>query len=278
MPPSISTSTNIGLSTSVAIQIVDEVAFDSFDKTIRAVILPKSESAVYSLCLQRNEEVIWPVLNSIHILSPCEDRANAIYNPGQNAVLLKQSRKKEKFTLGVSLDNDVVLEHIDRDSHDQDLCYINLVHVQFYPDPDHDALILYNSSISIFTSKSLTMPRVANIILPFQETRLECGSWQLSIGKGLDFQIKVVSRPPKETHQSWSLISPPLTPIQHSVRAIRQALDNNDSILLPPYVPEVDEGLERKKSRAGQTTGIVSDALQSSGSRLSSTSMQTPLV
>ena len=263
MPPSISisTSTNIGLNSSIAIETVDEVDLAGFNESIRAIIFPKSESAVHSLRLQGNEGVIWPITNSAR--------------PGQNAILLEQSREKEKFTLGASLDNDVVLEHIDSDSPDQDPCYINLVHVQLYPDPDHDALILYNSSTSTFIFGSLTIPRGDKNILPFQETRLGRGSWRLSFGKGLDFQIKVVSRPSKETQQSWSLISPPPTPIKHSTATVGGTLCKNKNVPPPPGVFTAKEGSERKKIRAGRRTDIIGIELQSSGSRTSSVSMQT---
>ena len=276
MPPNISTSINIGLSASTAIETVDEVDLAGFDKSIRAIIFPMSESAVHSLRLQGNDWVIWPITNSARLLSPCEDEVHhAIRNPGQHAILLEQSRENEKFTLGASLDNDVVLEHIDSDSPDQHLCYINLVHVQMYPDPDRDALILYNSSTSTFIFRSLTIPRDDNNIFPFQETRLEHGSWQLSLGKGLDFQIKIISRPPKETQQSWSLISPPPTPIKHSTETVRGALWKDENVTPPPRVSTTRKGSEKKKFVASQKTDIVAIVLQSSGSQTSSASMKT---
>ena len=274
MPPNICTRTNICLSTSIAIETVDEVDLAGFDFSIRAIILPKSESAVHSLRLQGNRGVVWPITSSARLLSPCDDGAHdATRNPGQNAILLEQSREKEKFTLGSSLDNDVVLKHIDSDSPDQDLCYINLLHSQLYPDPDHDALILYNSSTSTFIFSSLKMPGVDNKILPFHVTRLGRGCWQLSFGKGLDFQIKVLSRPPKEPQQSWSLISPPPTPIKHSTEAVRHALRKNKNVP-PPRVSTAKEGSERKIG-AGRITGMVDIGLQSSRSRPSSSSVQT---
>jgi hypothetical protein len=286
MPPNISTSTNIE-NASIAIETVDEVDLAGFDKSIRAIILPKSESAVHSLRLQDNERVIWPITNSARFLSPCEDEAHdAIRNPGQHAILLQQSREKEKFTLGASLDNDVVLEHIDSDS--QDLCYINLVHGQLYPDPDNDDLVLYNSSTSTFIFRSLTLPHSDNKLFPFQETRLGRGSWQLSFGKGLDFQIKVVSRPPKKTQQSWSLISPPPTPIKHSTEMVRGALCKNENDPPSPRVSTTRKGSERKKIGAGRSKDLVdtglqisrsqtssASGLQISGSQTSSASMQT---
>lgn len=143
-----------------------------------------------------------------------------------------------------------------------------------YLDPDYDALILYNSSTSTFIFRSLTIPRGDNKILPFQETRLGRGSWQLSFGQGLDFQIMVVSRHPKETHQSWSLTSPPPTPIKYSTETVRGVLQNeNILLLLLVYISIVKEGSEKKKIR----TDIVGIGLQYSGSRKSSASIQISL-
>jgi len=58
---------------------------------------------------------------------------------------------------------------------DENLYYINLIHVQLYPDPDPDSLILFHSSTSLFCVQSLIIPRVENNIVPGGEARLECG-------------------------------------------------------------------------------------------------------
>ena len=279
MSPSSCTNISIAsLNPSTAIDTVDEVDLTGFDESIRAIILPNSESAVHSLRLQGNEGVIWPVTNSACLLSPCDSSCedgvdDAIRNPGQNAIILKLSREKEKFTFGTSSDNDVVLEHIDSDSPDEDQCYINLVHVQLYSDPEHDAVILYNSSTSTFTSRSLITPRVNTSILPNQETRLGRGSWRLTFGKGLDFQIKVVSRPPRGTHQSWSLISPPPTLVKHSIKAVRPVLRKNKDVP-PPRVSTAKQGSAKKKIGTGRITDKVDIGLENPGSRPSSTSIQ----
>jgi len=272
-----------GLNTSTTIESVDEVDLAGFDQSIRAIILPKSESAVHSLRLQLNEGVIWPITNSARLPSPCDSSCedgidDAIRSSGQNAAILEQSREKENFTLGASLSSDIVLEHIDSGYPDEDQCYINLVHVQLFPDPDDDALILYNSSISTFTFRSLISSRVDNKILLKQETRLGRGSWQLTFGKGLDFQIKVLSRPPTKANQSWSLISPLPMPVKHPSKVVGPVLRENEDVLPPPraHTPQVStprKGLA-KKIGAGQITGGVDTGLESSGSRPSSPSIR----
>jgi hypothetical protein len=118
--------------------------------------------------------------------------------------LLEQSADQERFTLGSSLDNEVVLEH--PMPADEERCYINLVHAQLYPDPDRDSLILFNNSTSAFNVQPLGI-QVQNRILPSQEARLERGSWRLSLGEGLDFEIKILPLAAREVPRSWSLIS-----------------------------------------------------------------------
>jgi hypothetical protein len=200
------------------------VNLSRFDQSnLRAILLPKSESAICSTRLEENDTVVCLVAVSIPLPSPynssSEDEGSTTLTQvtskshahtttrrrsrSQAAIILEQSGDKERFTLGGSSDNDVVLKH--PDPADEDQCYINLVHVQLYPDPDHDALTLFNTSTSAFGIRSLATPQVDNDILPGQDARLDCGSWQLTLGKGLDFQIKVISRARGEVHDDWCL-------------------------------------------------------------------------
>jgi len=96
----------------------------------------------------------------------------------------------------------------------------------------------------------------------------------------LDFQIKVVSQPANKPQQSWSLISPPPTPIKHSTNTVKCALCNNENFPPPPHVSMAkgsSESSERKKIGGGQKTCIVGIGLQSSGSQTSSASLQISL-
>jgi hypothetical protein len=241
---------------SKAIETVDEVDLSHFDQSnVRAVLLPKSESALYSLRLEENDSVVYPIADSIPLPSPhnssSEDEGSTALTQvtskgqahgttrrrsrSQAAIILEQSGDKERFTLGGSSDNDVVLKHPDHA--DEDRCYINLVHIQLYPDPDRNALILFNNSTSTLGACSLAIPQVDNDILPGQDARLDCGSWQLTLGKGLDFQIKVTSRALAEVHHDWSLISPPPTtgslPAKHPGEAAPGVSTKNE-IRQPP--------------------------------------------
>jgi hypothetical protein len=194
---------------------------------LRAILFPKSESALYSTRLQENKSVLFPVKENIYLspdasssehegsptlndedTSKCQTHTSRRRrNRSQGIILLEQSENKEKFTLGGSWDNEVVLKH--PRSADEESCYINLFHAHLYPDPDQDSLILFNSSTSIFYVQYLIVPPVENNIMPGEEATLECGRWQVSLGKGLDFEIKVLPWAAREVLRNWVLISPP---------------------------------------------------------------------
>jgi hypothetical protein len=217
---------------SKTIRTVDDVDLPYDGKpNLRAILLPTSESAIYSTRLQVNDGVVCSVKKSIPLLSPCasssedegstaltsKDHTHTRRNRSQAAILLEQSADKERFTLGASLDNEVILKH--PSPADEERCYINLVHAQLYPDPDRDSLILFNSSASNFNVQPLEIPQVEDRILPGQEARLECGNWQLHFGEGLNFEIKIIPWAAREVHRDWSLISP--TPATSSLPAQR---------------------------------------------------------
>jgi hypothetical protein len=217
------------------IETIDEVDLDPFDQsTIRAILLPDSKSAAYSAHLQDNDSQVSRIIPSVPLSSSSdsssssEDESSILpsettpkkhthvvkrrRNRIQLAIILKQSQDNERFTFGASPDSDVVLKHPDPTDHEW--CYINLLHVQLYPDPDHDALELYNSSTSTFVVKPLNTSQISKIIIPGQEARLDCGSWWLTLGKGLDFQIRIIPRTPRETYHGWRLISPSISPLR----------------------------------------------------------------
>ena len=213
---------------SKAVETVDTTDLNN-NPNLRAILFPKSESALYSTRLQKNNNMLFPVKENICLLSPnvssSEDKGsltlndentskcqthttNRRRNQSQAIILLEQSKNKEKFTLGRSRDNEVVLKH--PRSADEESCYINLFHAQLYPDPDRNSILLFNSSTSIFCVQSLTVPQVENNIMPGEEATLECGRWQVTFGKGLDFEIKILPCAAREIFHDGVLISRPL--------------------------------------------------------------------
>ena len=214
---------------------LDEFDLTTFNRpTIRALLLPESHSARHSVRLAENEAKIAHVTSYKPLPSPsnsCSEDESSIprapsgpntsrNNTGaekerdesQIIIVLKQSRFDEKFKFssssnirGLETSNDVVLKH--PNSENQDVCYINLVHLEFYPDPDCDALVLYNRSTSEFTANSLLVSQ-ANKIKPGHQATLYRGIWRLTLGKGLAFQIKVLPHAPGDLYHDCLRLSP----------------------------------------------------------------------
>ena len=201
-------------------------AAESYPSIIRAILLPLSKSAAYSVHLQENRRWACLVAELQPPPSPCssddEDRGrkSSLSNTpkgapsiskdrlhkGHTAIVLRQSQENERFTFGASSNNDLVLRHPEH--LDQEPCYINLLHFQLYPDPDYEALNLYNNSGSTFAVSPLPVPRSGDNLLPGHHARLEYGSWRLRLGSGLDFEIRIMPYTPEGTGCHTSIISP----------------------------------------------------------------------
>lgn len=83
-----------------------------------------------------------------------------------------------------------------------------ILHLQLYPDPDCNAFKLYNNSTSPFAVHTLPAARrFDDNLLPGENARLDCGRWRLRLGKGLDFEIRVLPNTHREAVHC-SLISP----------------------------------------------------------------------
>ena len=77
---------------------------------------------------------------------------------------------KFKFILsfnirGLETSNNVVLKH--PNSENQDVCYINLVHLEIYSNPDHGTLVLVVINQPEFTAHLLLMPQANKIKLDY---------------------------------------------------------------------------------------------------------------
>jgi len=187
---------------------------------VRAILFPVSKSAKYSVHLPENNNQRFSTATDPSFLpspsnssSDDKDDIAQISSPEANIHVVKgrydrivilQSRDKEKFTLGTSPDSDMVLKHPDSV---KDWCYINFVHLQLYPDPDHGAVILHNESTSTFVVQPLPTKRITRRVQPHQEGRLDCGSWRLQLGKGLDFLICIKPHSPRGELYSPLLLS-----------------------------------------------------------------------
>lgn len=171
---------------------LDQLVLPTSDWTVRAILFPVSAAAIHSAHLPANARNSVQVAQAKFLPSPYnsdddEDGGPEKKNQGSphqvGVLLLKQSLDNEKFTLGSSPENDVLLEHPTTATKG---CYINLVHLKLYPDPDSGGLELCNKSKSIFTVQSLTITKLDKIGKD-QVLLLGCGDWVLSISEGLDF-------------------------------------------------------------------------------------------
>ncbi|PVH71137.1 hypothetical protein DL98DRAFT_521254 [Cadophora sp. DSE1049] len=195
---------------------------------LRAILYPKSASAQYSVSLDESHYTL-PSIVKPRLLSPdpssSDDEDSTEPNEtnssrpsrqlsglrrsltqSQSVILLDQSEANEKFTLGSATANDVVLKH--PNSADDNVCYINMTHGQFCPDPDSSSIVLYNSSASLFYAQSITGPYVKRTIAKDEEATLECGRWKVVLGKGIDFEIEVLPWAPSVIQGDLELISP----------------------------------------------------------------------
>lgn len=115
----------------------------------------------------------------------------------RRVIVLEQFRDEEKFTFGSAQGNKVVLRNPISKT-EKDLCFVNLLHLELYPDPDRDALVLNNPSTSDFTLRDPLKPLAAGVtVIPSHQSTINKGTWRLTLGKGWSFQIKVLPRAPR---------------------------------------------------------------------------------
>ena len=265
-------------------QNLDEFDLTAFNRpTIRALLLPESSSAKHSVRLAENKAKVAHVApckplpspsnscsedeSSIPRASSCpktsgnNTRAKKERDGSQIIIVLEQSRVDEKFKFvsssdirGLRTGNDLVLKH--PNSENQDICYINLVHLEFYPDPDRDALVLCNRSTSEFTAHSLLVPQAIKI-RPGHQATLDGGTWRLTLGKGLTFQIKVLPHAPSELYHGCLRLSPRgsalcTKPSEGSASAVST---NAASKVKPPTVITSKVDVSKEKSDKNRHTG-----------------------
>jgi len=107
------------------------VANEDDESTIRIIILPQSESAIYSVQLQENRSWLLQLQSANHYRRQALLRTKMAANAtavcygdeqdlcyqekadrSQTALMLRQSREHEKFTFGTSPDSDVFFNDI----------------------------------------------------------------------------------------------------------------------------------------------------------------------
>ncbi len=256
---------------------LDEFDLTAFGRrTICAILLPESSSADYSAHLAENIAKVAQVAPYKTLPSPSnsssEDESNASQTASgpkssrkssrkkkeregsQLVIVLEQSRDDEKFKFvssssikGLRSGNDVVLKHPYLGI--QDNCYINLLHLELYPDPDSDVMVLYNRSTSEFTAHPLSKSE-AYKIKPGCQTTLERGTWRLTLGKGLTFLIKILPRPHEEVCCGCLRLSPkgPALCVKSSKSSVAAVSIKATAKVKPPTATISQTDISKEKS------------------------------
>jgi hypothetical protein len=280
---------------SSSVRCVDEIDIGETKSYItRAILFPESPSAFRSCHLIKKEESV-PIQVRVQKRSlPSPDNssgeedsshdeaeksrqeaesnkdrcAETSHPPARRPViLLIQSPELQRFTFGSSPENDIVLK---ADAAEEEGCYVNLWHCRIYPDPDSDAVLLNNLSSSIFSIQHLKSGATTSIA-PSHDFFIKHGTWRITLGEGLCFQIRVLPRPsPEEDGCTWSLLSScerPLMPYSYGTD-IRTRKE-------PMSLPAAIEFIERASKRAvgfvnAQPAPISKDTSSSSTKRTES--------
>ena len=172
----------------------------------RGILIPLSDTAVYSTKLPQNQANVKRVdsnattperlspPNSPYKLDGTPEGLTGEPEPqspnrlsSENAILLCQSKDLDRFTFGADLRSFFVLRSNPASKEDA-VCYINLLHCHFYPDPDSFDLWIQNSSTSIQTAEGLS---ITHSLSPTESVRLGPGSWRLNLGLGLGFALHI---------------------------------------------------------------------------------------
>jgi hypothetical protein len=190
-------------------------ASDGSRARICAILTPSSPSAEYSAGLEENRAKInhVPQYRSLPspstsdseaesgILPPCRrprtktstrnTRPWRERSAGHAVIVLKQSHNDEKFIFGSSqrTGNEVLLKH--QHPEKPACCWVNSIHLELYPHPDHGVLVLYNRSTSEFTTQS-SLESAADKIPSGRSARLARGTWRLTLGGGFAFHVEVL--------------------------------------------------------------------------------------
>ena len=263
---------------------------DEFDPTaISAILLPESSSADYSAHLEENFAKVAQVAPYKNLPSPSNSCSKYESNASQIAsgpkssrnssskkkerggsqlvIVLEQSRDDEKFNFvssssikGLRSGNDVVLKHPYLGT--QKKCYINLLHLELYPNPDSDAMVLYNRSTIEFTAHLLSESEPYKIE-PGCQTTLERGTWRLTLGEGLTFLIEIFPRPREKVYNSCLCLSPKVPAFymkssKSSVAAVGKKATAKVKSSTATIQTDISEKQSSKAVHTGENAKIVS--------------------
>ncbi|KIW30915.1 uncharacterized protein PV07_02607 [Cladophialophora immunda] len=171
------------------------------DKRVRALLLPLSDAARYSIALPQNKTHV-DLLGPRPPSPPAEGNGRDFDDEEQpqvlveqtmrtakKALVLRQNKVLDRFTFGSDLGNYFVLSG-DPASKDH-VCYINIYHCQLFPDPDFSEIWLQNLSASEQTVREWPLSSQTRSVAPKESTRLRASTWILNLGEGLRFLLHV---------------------------------------------------------------------------------------
>lgn len=191
-----------------------ELLWPANESQVCAILFPVSDAAHHSTGLSHNETNVKQLRQEVHearLPSPGYSENNEVNDHGINQlkiqtqepatstweVILRQTADLHSFTFGAGLENFFVLQHDPASS--DNMCYINLLHCQFYPDPDTSDIWLKNSSTSMHSFKRRYPDSQAFKVGYGESAPIHAGVWDLSLGHGLKFIVEVISPYPSSS-------------------------------------------------------------------------------
>lgn len=236
---------------------------DNSLEEVRALLLPISESAIHSCNLveeqpsSQNRSPEHLFLQARPLLPSPEDTADEeeVFANGKSAqarcstlpvgsnskipekvplLLLQQTPDDEKFTFGSSIQSDIVLE---ASKESLEIGWVNLQHCVLYPDPDSTSMILHNPSRCEFWVRRLAAGNKMQVIKPGFKLLISEGAWHLNLGKGMDFQTRVLRHSERwnEIHNALMVSMEISTPYQR--RMLRDRCQPTSSVQSQPEKP-----------------------------------------
>ena len=190
------------------------------DKSVRALLLPLSDAAHYSIALPHNGTQVEQIRRppSRPASPPADDVepqpdgeghfraiAEQAIRSAEKALVLRQNKILDRFTFGSDLGNYFVLKGDPKS--EEDVCYVNLHHCEFFPDPDFPCLWLKNLSTSQQIVREWPAWSQTHQILSGGNARLHAGTWILTLGQGLQFLLHI-PLPPDAYQLGTSVLKP----------------------------------------------------------------------
>ena len=136
-----------------------------------------------------------------------------------HVAVLRQSNITSTFSLGSGLENYLVLQHDPDQNDEHEASYINFIHLKVYPDPDTTDLWLKNMSTSTHKVKERCRDgQELQMGAHGGSLAVHKGEWDLSLGPGWQFVLKVVAEEPKASSTNPSVSSLPSSKQKQSQR------------------------------------------------------------